>query len=119
MEDQTIHLVKGSGPATSANVGTGGTTQDATTTTTASTSQSPGEEQRGFLGSNPNLNNPFMAAAMGGMGSGDVGILRMQQQLMSNPEMMVMIYLCLGSYLHHHHIRAAHSTHLLSLPSLL
>ncbi len=95
MEDQTIHLVKGSGPATgplssvaNASVGTSGTTQ----ATTTSTSQSPGNEQRGLLGSNPDVNNPFLGATMDGTGNGNAGILRMQQQLMSNPEMMVISF---------------------------
>ncbi len=101
-EDQTIHLVKGSGPAkgappsaTNESVGTGvGITQANTAT---STLQSTGEGQRGLLGSNPDVNNPFLAATMGGAGTGDAGILRMQQQLMSNPETMVIF----SFFLHH------------------
>ncbi len=124
MEDQTIHLVKGSGPATgpsslsppsaaNASVDTGGTTQ----TTTTSTSQSPGDEQRGFLGSNPDVNNPFLGATTDGTGNGNAGILRMQQQLMSNPEMMVISFSVFVSYTRT--TSFIRSTHSHSLPSLL
>ncbi len=93
MEDQTIHLVKGSVPApgpsspsvANAGVGTGGTAQ----ATATSTTQTPGDAQRGLLGSNLDASNPFLGATLDGTGNGNAAIQRMQQQLMSNPDMMV------------------------------